>query len=112
MTDRALLTLEDHVVAAKYLSYVFDATGDCSGVCVEAENGASEFYVIEGDPTFADYYGIALADDATYDEKRQATLAATGRVSEDSPGWKRMRRETLFRVLIPTSALPGGRISR
>ena len=92
MTNRVLLTLEDHVIAAKYFSYVFDETGDCSGVCVEAENGASEFYVIEGNPTFADYYGIDLAEGATYEEKRQAILFATGLsfelwASGDEFGW-------------------------
>ena len=92
MTNRVLLTLEDHVIAAKYFAYVFDETGACSGVCVEAENGASECYVIEGDPTLADYYGIVLADDATYEEKRQAILFATGLpfelwASDDEFGW-------------------------
>jgi len=92
MTDRVLLTLENHVIAAKYFAYVFDETGDCSGVCVEAENEKSEFYVIGGNPTFADYFGIDLAEDATYDEKRQAILLATGLpfelwASDDEFGW-------------------------
>ena len=93
MTDRVLLTLENHVIAAKYFSYVFDATGDCSGVCVETENETSECYVLEGNPSFADYYGINLAEDATYEEKRQAILFATGSpfdlwASDDEFGWQ------------------------
>ncbi len=92
MTNRVLLTLENHAITAKYFSYVIDEIGDCLGVCVEAENETSEFYVIEGNPTFANYYGIDVSKDATYEEKRQAILFATGLsfelwASDDEFGW-------------------------
>ena len=67
MTDRVLLTHENHAITAKYFSYAFDETGECSGVCVEAENGTSQFYVTKGNPSFADYFGIDVAEDAAYE---------------------------------------------
>ena len=87
MTDRVLLTLDDQVISAKYFSYVFDETGDCCGVRVAAENEESAYYVVEGNPTCADYYEIAVADDATYDEKKRAILAATGWTLEEEFDW-------------------------
>ena len=90
MTNRVLLTLNGEVISAKSFSYVFDETGDCCGVCVVAENEDSEFYVVDGNPTIADYYEIALADDATYDEKKRAILAATGCTCEEEHDWLEM----------------------
>jgi hypothetical protein len=87
MTNRVLLTLDDQVISAKYFSYVCDEAGDCCGVCVVAENEDSVSYVVEGNPTIADYYGIDVADDATYDEKKEAILAATGWTSEEEFDW-------------------------
>jgi hypothetical protein len=88
MTNRVLLTLDGQVISAKHFSYVCDETGDCCGVCVVAENEDSAYYVVEGSPTVADYYGIDVVDDATYDEKKQAILAATGWTSEEAFDWR------------------------
>lgn len=81
--DRVLLTLDQGVITAKYFCYV----GDC-GVQVETEQGSAESYTVESDdPTFADYYRIRVADDASYEEKKRAILAATGWESEEEYGW-------------------------
>ena len=87
MTNRVLLTLEGQIISAKYFSYVCDEDGDCCGVCVVAENEDSASYVVDGNPTVADYYGIDVADDAPYDDKKQAVLAATGWTSEEEFDW-------------------------
>ena len=87
MTNRVLLTLDDQIISAKHFSYVCDEDGHDCGVCVVAENEDSEFYVFDGNPTVADYYGITLAGDAAYEEKKQAILAATGWTSEEEFDW-------------------------
>jgi hypothetical protein len=80
---RVLLTLDNRrVISAKYYSFV----NDC-GVSVGCEHESIEYYTVEGNPTIADYYEIHVADDATYEEKKQALLAATGWDFEDEFGW-------------------------
>ena len=80
---RVLLTLDRYgVISANHYSFIDDR-----GVSVECEDGSSEFYTVEGNPTIADYYEICIADDATYEEKKQALLAATRWEFEDEFGW-------------------------
>lgn len=79
MSNKVLLILVDQIITAKHYSYIFgDTNQDYLGVCVATENDDSVMYCIEDSPTIADYYGIAVDHDASYGEKKQAILSATG----------------------------------
>jgi hypothetical protein len=86
--SRILLTLDHRqVISAKYYFYLYDDSGNCCGVSVQCDDEISESFVVEGNPTFADYYEIQVSDDASYQEKKRAVLEATGWEFEDEFGW-------------------------
>lgn len=91
-SPRMLLTLDGGAVAAKYFALLYsDEPGsliDVVGIAAELEDGTNASLVCENlNPTFRDYYGIRVSDDATYEDKKAAIRDATGWADFDEFPW-------------------------
>ena len=70
-----LLTREDGAIVAKRYSVV---DGGLIGVAVLCDDGSTELFAENAQPTYKEYYGIEMPDDAEYEKKKLAVSEATG----------------------------------
>jgi hypothetical protein len=82
--SRVLLTLDRGVIVAADFSYVDD--NGLNGVIVRCDDGGSESYLVDS-PTMAEYYGLELPEGASYEQKKQAVMAAAGWDYEEECEW-------------------------
>jgi len=78
---RLLLTREEGVIVAK--RYWLVDSGDEISIAALCDDGSNEFFVEKAHPTYREYYGVEVPDDAGYEKRRQAVSEATGGKYED-----------------------------
>jgi hypothetical protein len=91
-TPRVLITLCRGIIAVRYFSWLSssdkDAALDPVGISAQREDEGRELFVCDNlNPTFRDLYGINVPDTASYEQKKAATLRATGWEFEEEFRW-------------------------
>jgi hypothetical protein len=82
--SRVLLALDRGVIVAADFDYVDD--NGLNGVIVRCDDGGSESYLVDS-PTMAEYYGLEWPEGASYEEKKQAVMAAAGWDYDEECEW-------------------------
>jgi hypothetical protein len=78
--SRVLLTLEDgDIIVAKRFAYVDHGA---MGVMVDCDDGSHRLFAVAAAPTHAEFYGVKVAPDATYEEKSEAIKSALEEIDE------------------------------
>ena len=82
--SRVLITLDRGVIVAAEFDYV-EYHGR-TGVTVHCDDGSSESYIVNS-PSMAEYFDVELPEDATYEQKKQATMKAAGWDYDEECEW-------------------------
>jgi len=82
--SRVLITLDRGVIVAADFDYVDSQWR--TGVTVRCDDGSSKSYTVSS-PSMAEYFGVELPEDATYEQKKQATMKAAGWEFDEECEW-------------------------
>jgi hypothetical protein len=79
-----LLTREDSAIVAKQYSWL---GGGVIGIAALCDDGSTQFFVENENPTRREYYGIEVPDDVGYEKRKQAVIEVTGWEYPEEFGW-------------------------
>jgi hypothetical protein len=82
--SRVLITLERGVIVAADFDWV-EYHGR-TGVRARCDDDSTESYIVDS-PSMAEYYDVKLPEDATYEQKKQAVMAAAGWDYDEECEW-------------------------